>query len=81
MARGKPVIVGSARYMKNFVEELDIGLVVDENSKESFAEAVLKIYSNPDLSKRFTTNALNHIESYFWDKTVESMIRFYKRQE
>lgn len=81
MARGKPIIVGAARYMKEFVEEHEIGLVIDENSSESFADAVLQIYRSPELRNFFSKNALTNIEAHYWEKTVIKMLAFYNKKD
>jgi glycosyltransferase involved in cell wall biosynthesis len=77
MARGKPTIVGSARYMKEFVESSEIGLAVDEKNPESFAGAVLQLYRDPKLYKRYSENARKKIESLYWDETVKKLVAFY----
>jgi glycosyltransferase involved in cell wall biosynthesis len=77
MARGKPVVVGSARYMKWFVEEHEIGIAVDETKPEAFAEAVLKLYRDRILYKKYSTNALNTIGHYYWEVTIRKLIEFY----
>lgn len=81
MARGKPVIVGSARYMKAFVERHQIGLSVDEQRPDEFADAVLKIYSDPDLREQFSSQARKTIASYYWENTVRGMLNFYSQLE
>lgn len=79
MARGKPVIVGSARYMKQFVEEQEIGLAVDEQDPQSFAEAVKKIYQDPQLYKMLSGNAQKTIPSYYWEETIQGLLLKYKQ--
>jgi len=81
MARGKPVIVGKARYMKEFVEENRIGISINEDSPREFAEAVLKMYNSPDDLKKFGENAKANIEHYYWEKTVSDLLRFYRAKE
>ena len=80
MARGKPVIVGSARYMKEFVEAHEIGISVDEKSPREFADAILKMHQNPDLYKRYAENASRLIEQFYWEETVGDLLNFYQDQ-
>lgn len=81
MARGKPVIVGSARYMKEFVEAHEIGISVDEKSSQEFADAIRKMHQNPDLYKRYSENASRLIEQYYWEETVGDLLNFYEDQK
>lgn len=81
MARGKPVIVGSARYMKEFVERHQIGLSIDEKRPSAFAEAVMKIYSDQRLRDQFSSRAIQTIDSYYWENTIQGMIKFYSKLE
>lgn len=80
MARGKPVIVGSARYMKAFVEEHEIGLAIDEKSSKAFAGAIRQMHQNPDLYRRYSENASTLIQQFYWEETVSKLLDFYKEQ-
>lgn len=77
MARAKPVIVGSARYMKEFVEKFGIGVAINERNPEEFAKAVLDIYSDPELNTYFSQNARKHMDQFYWEHTVKRLVRFY----
>jgi glycosyltransferase involved in cell wall biosynthesis len=77
IARGKPVIVGSARYMKSFVEQHRIGLAVDEKNPESFAGAVRKIYQDPQIYKKLSGNALETISRFYWEETIKDLLEKY----
>ncbi len=81
MARGKPVIVGTARYMKEFVEKFGIGLAIDERNPGEFADAVLRIYSDSDLREKFSANARKHMEQYYWENTVLQLVNFYAPED
>ncbi|MEN8202210.1 MAG: glycosyltransferase family 4 protein [Bacteroidota bacterium] len=81
MARGKPVIVGSARYMKTFVEKYKIGLTVDEQQPESFADAIRKLYRNPALSGQMSDNALKVINTFYWEETIKELVAYYRDSE
>ena len=78
MARGKPVVVGSARYMKEFVEKHGIGITVDETSPREFADAVLRIYTDGELRKRFSENSKKTIREFYWEKTIMKLLDFYR---
>lgn len=78
MARGKPVLVGSARYMKEFVEKHGIGIAVDETSPREFADAVMRIYSDAGLRNKFSENSKKTIRDFYWEKTVMKLLDFYR---
>jgi len=77
MARAKPVIVGSARYMKEFVEKYQIGIAIDERDPEEFASAVVRMYSNRGLYDKFSANARKHMDQFYWENTVQKLLSFY----
>ena len=78
MAMGKPVIVGRAKMMKDFVERQAIGVSIDESRPESFAEAVIKLYEDEGYKKKLSSNALSVSEHYFWEKTSTPLLEKYK---
>ena len=78
MARSKPVIVGSARYMKEFVENNGTGIAIDENSSEEFISAVLKLHNDDHFRNDIIQNTRNRMKYYFWDHTVDPLVDFYE---
>jgi len=79
MGRSKPMLVGSARYMKQFVEDLGIGLAIDESDPADFARAVMQIYRDKVLREEMQAKAREKRSSYFWEHTVRPMLDFYAR--
>ncbi len=77
MARAKPVIVGSARYMKEFVERLEIGIAIDEKDPADFAQAVIRLYSDHQWRERLSANAIRQMELFYWENTVRNLLDFY----
>jgi len=78
MQLGKPVIVGQAKIMKEFVETMEIGYVIDETSPENFAQAVLGYYHNKESEdKRIQANCDKIKTDYLWEKTVRPMLERY----
>ena len=73
------MIVGSARYMKAFVEQHEIGLVTDEQDPESFAEAVRRMYGDPGLYRNLAGNAQKTIPAYYWEETIKKLLEGYKK--
>ncbi|HKJ42015.1 MAG TPA: glycosyltransferase family 4 protein [Sunxiuqinia sp.] len=79
MQYGKPVLVGQARMMKEFVEKYQIGFVIDEKSPKDFAEKVLNYYKNyKSESKRIQQNCELIKDQFVWEGTVRGVIEQYK---
>jgi glycosyltransferase involved in cell wall biosynthesis len=74
---GKPVIVGRARMMKDFVLDNSIGISVNENDPGQFAEAVLRLYNDKQLYNNLSVNAKRVSKDYFWENTSEALNRVY----
>jgi len=79
IARGKPVIVGSARYMKHFVEQHEIGMAVDEQNPESFAKAIRSLYFDADLLSKLSENAQLTIPQFYWEETIRDLLLHYQK--
>ena len=77
LAMKKPIIVSQAKLMHDFVISNKIGLVLNEYSKENFAEKVMILYNNPNLRKKISNNAKLISENYYWEKTSEMLIDMY----
>jgi glycosyltransferase involved in cell wall biosynthesis len=73
----KPCIVGKAELMKRFVLENRTGFSIDENKPAEFAEAVIKIYNDPEIHKQISMNCKKIKDEYIWEKTVTPMINKY----
>jgi glycosyltransferase involved in cell wall biosynthesis len=79
MQLNKPVIVGQAKMMKEFVESRGIGYVVDETSPEGFAQTVLEYYRNKEQEdRRITANCIQAKENFIWEKSVQRLLDKYK---
>lgn len=65
LATGKPVIVNSAGWTKDLVEEYKCGLYVDPEKPESFADAVIFFKNNPVILESMGKNARSLAETRF----------------
>lgn len=63
----KPIIVGSASLMKNYVESNGLGVAIDESNADEFAEAAIKI-----ITGDFKPES-KHIGIY-WEDTVMPLL-------
>ena len=82
MQLDKPVIVGQAKMMKEFVEDKGIGYIIDENSSEDFVQTVLKYYQNKEKeNQRIQANCNKIKDNYIWEKSVQRLLEKYKEFE
>lgn len=78
LAIGKPIVVTKAKLMQDFVESNRIGFAVDDTDPAEFVSKTLEIKGNPELKKEFASNAKLLSEKYFWEETVQPLIRIYQ---
>lgn len=81
IALGKPVIVSSAKMMREFVENNKIGLAVEDVDSVGFSEAIFKLAFDDELYHTLSENCLKTAESYQWEKTSEILVDKYKLLE
>jgi glycosyltransferase involved in cell wall biosynthesis len=74
----KPVIVGQARMMRQFVEENGIGLSIRESDPEDLANKISIMYSSPDMVADFIGNTRKIAPHYTWETTSKSFLDYYK---
>lgn len=64
----RPMIVSDAKMMKEYVETNNLGISIESENSDQFANAVLKIYSDNDsYTKDHQKN------DWYWDETVKPM--------
>ena len=82
MQLDKPVLVGQAKMMKEFVEDKGLGYVIDENSTEEFATAVLNYYRNKTAEdQRIQENCQQYKSTYIWEGSVKRLLQEYEKFE
>jgi glycosyltransferase involved in cell wall biosynthesis len=78
LVMGRPVIVGQAEMMREFVETLGIGLVIDENDPEDFAEKAIALLLDKSLYESLCSNCLKAAGNYYWESTVQPLVQYYQ---
>jgi len=77
-ACGKPVIgtkIGGIQYV---IKDGETGLLVPPKNPEALADAIIKLLSNEDLSKKMGENGRKLVEqNYTWKRTVEMTEKVY----
>lgn len=75
----KPLIVGQARMMKEFVEDNQIGLSIADSDPKDLAEKIKLLHSSPDLILEFVSNTRKIAAAYSWEVTSRPFIESYKK--
>lgn len=76
---GKPVIVGQARMMKDFVEKHQTGYVIDEEKPEEFARVVVDYRKNYETeSERIRANCFKIRDEYLWEDKFKAVAESYR---
>ena len=69
MAAGVPVIQTTNGWMKDFVEEYEVGFTVDPNNANALAEMLIEIADSPEQLKVMGENAAKIAKQEF-DRTI-----------
>jgi glycosyltransferase involved in cell wall biosynthesis len=75
----KPIIVGQAKLMREFVENNYIGLVIKDSDPGDLAEKIIKLHSSPSLTAEFENNTKKIAEKYSWESTSRPFLEFYQK--
>ena len=78
-AAGLPVIATKVGGILDLVEDQKTGILVEPGNSDEIAQAILKIYSNPDFSQNLVQNAKINLEKYDWDKIAEKVYSIYQK--
>ena len=69
LSAGKPIIVNSAGWTKNLVEEHNCGLYVDPENPQDLADKILYLNENPEICKQMGQNSRILAETTY-DKSI-----------
>lgn len=78
LAMNKPIIVGSAKYMKEFTEKNQIGMSVNEYDPEDISEKIIAYYSDLKLREGLINNCKKVSSKYYWENSSKSLKDCYK---
>lgn len=83
MAMEKPIIASKVPWIEEILEDNETAMLVKPNSGEAIAEAMMKLFSNPDIARCLGENARRIAEEkYGWDKVatnIEEIYRYMKK--
>jgi phosphatidylinositol alpha-1,6-mannosyltransferase len=75
-ACGKPVVGGRDGGVPDAVVNGETGFLVDGASADEFAEAVVRILSDPDLAARLGRNGIQHARMMTWQGAAKAFEEF-----
>ena len=78
LVMGKPMIVGKAKYMKEFTVENGIGWSIDEENPGEISKLVIDIYKDQEMMQKAVANCREISENYFWEKTSRTLTEGYE---
>jgi glycosyltransferase involved in cell wall biosynthesis len=81
MMSGRPVLVSSSDPLKRYVEATKSGLIFEANNPKDFAEKILQLYKDKNLSETLGQNGKRSTAegTLNWDHEQKNLINFYKR--
>jgi len=75
----KPMIVGKAKYMKDFTEKLQVGISVDEGNPGEIASAIIRIANDKVFRNQLLDKCDRIGRNYYWEQTSEELVSAYQR--
>ena len=79
MGCGKPVIATPFIHAKDAVTE-ERGILVEFRNPKSFADAIIKLLSDPELRKKMGKNAYKYTRKMTWSNVAESYLKIFKNK-
>jgi len=78
MASGVPVIVSNIGGLKEIVNNLVDGILLEKNDPKEIYEKIMILYKNPDLRRYLSKNARRKVEEkYDWNKIICNIEKIY----
>jgi glycosyltransferase involved in cell wall biosynthesis len=79
MACGLPIVASDLPPIRQFMGDLDCGLLVDPISPQAYSEAILYLLDHPDEAQRMGENGRRAVEEkYNWEPQGQKLLRLYE---
>lgn len=79
MAAGIPVISSDFPLWNNIIERNSCGISVNQDNPEEIAQAITRLYENPELAKNLGANGRRAVETlYNWENESLALLDAYK---
>ena len=79
MATGVPVVTTNVGGNPELIKDGENGLLVEYNNKEQLKEAILKLYQNEDLRKKFIENSKKVLEKFSFANMINQTINLFNQ--
>lgn len=78
MASGAPVVASAIPGYQGVITHGETGLLVEPKDAQSLAMGLVRILADTDLRQRLTTNALEHVRQYDWERVAARVKTVYE---
>jgi len=80
MAFALPIIGSNFGHIKEYIKRDNCGIVVDPNSPDEIAKAMIMLLNDVEKYNQFSINGRNAtLEKYKWDFELDRLIGFYTK--
>ncbi|MEH1771489.1 FkbM family methyltransferase [Nostoc sp.] len=76
MQCGTPVVTSNTSSLPEVVE--DAGIMLDPNDVIGLADAIFKLYSEPEYRENLANKSIQQAQKFSWDKYVQETIKVYE---
>lgn len=77
MAAGLPVIATNVGGIPDIIKQAIDGILVPPKNPSAIAEAMIKIYTQPDFAQNLVKNATVNLEKYNWQDIAKRVYKIY----
>lgn len=79
MASGVPVVASAIPGYQGVIKNGETGLLVEPKDEHSLALGLVRMLSDTALREKITTNALDDVRQYDWDRVASRLLTVYQR--
>lgn len=79
-AAGLPVIMSDIPEHRLLNEQYRFGIVIEDNTLNSFEEAIIRLYSDKEFYRTCSENAKKMTEEITWEKQFSTLLEYLRRE-
>ncbi|MDO8601159.1 MAG: glycosyltransferase family 4 protein [bacterium] len=79
MAASVPVVATRVGGILDIIKDGETGILVEPKDPESIAQAIYKIYSQPDFARHCVNNAMAGLARYDWGNIADEVYKIYQK--
>lgn len=81
LAARRPIIAGRAESIEEVLTDDRDAIIVEENSLQGWADAVLKVYRDQELAEKLSNNAWDTHHNYTWERRGTVIAEFIRERK